>query len=97
VTDGRFCTTLLVRVTRSARRHGWSDEDIRWAVDHRLVMVAVETRQPEALVGLLHLGPARDGRLLEILTIIDDDGEELAIHAMAMRDSYRRLLKEWHP
>jgi hypothetical protein len=85
-----------MRVTRSARRHGWSDEDIRWAVDHRLVMVAVDTRQPEALVGLLHLGPALDGRLLEILTIIDDGGEELAIHAMAMRDSYRRLLEERH-
>lgn len=40
----------------------------------------------------LYLGPARDGKLLEVVTIWRDDGSELAIHAMEMRDKYRRLL-----
>jgi len=30
--------------------------------------------------------------LLEIVTIVRDDGSELVIHAMKMRTSYRRLL-----
>jgi hypothetical protein len=40
----------------------------------------------------LYLGPARNADLLEIVTIVRDDGSELAIHAMRMRPKYRRLL-----
>jgi hypothetical protein len=79
-------------VTRSARRHGWDAEDIRWAVEHALVSVEVATNQPEAVVRVLHLVPARDGRILEVLVIVNDDGEELAIHAMPIRPAYRRMM-----
>jgi hypothetical protein len=40
----------------------------------------------------LYLGPARSATLLEVVTIVRDDGSELAIHAMAMRPKYRALL-----
>jgi hypothetical protein len=40
----------------------------------------------------LYLGPARSAALLEVVTIVRDDGSELAIHAMDMRAKYRRLL-----
>jgi hypothetical protein len=40
----------------------------------------------------LYLGPARNADLLEVVTIVRDDGSELAIHAMKMRPTYRRLL-----
>jgi hypothetical protein len=40
----------------------------------------------------LYLGAARDAALLEIVTIVRDDGSELAIHAMTMRPKYQRLL-----
>lgn len=80
-------------MTQSAVRHGWSRADILWAVEHSLVTVSVTTRQPEGVMGLLHLGPARDGRILEVVTILDDHGEELAIHAMTMRAAYRPLLE----
>lgn len=40
----------------------------------------------------LYLGPARNAALLEVVTIVRDDGSELAIHAMDMRAKYRRLL-----
>jgi hypothetical protein len=40
----------------------------------------------------LYLGPARNGDLLEIVTVARDDGSELAIHAMKMRPRYERLL-----
>lgn len=40
----------------------------------------------------LYLGPARSAALLEVVTIVRDDGSELAIHAMKMRRGYERLL-----
>jgi hypothetical protein len=40
----------------------------------------------------LYLGPARSGDLLEVVTIVRNDGSELAIHAMRMRSKYQRLL-----
>lgn len=40
----------------------------------------------------LYLGPARSAELLEIVTIVRDDGSEVAIHAMKMRAKYQRLL-----
>ena len=40
----------------------------------------------------LYLAPARNAALLEVVTIKRDDGSELAIHAMAMRAKYQRLL-----
>ena len=40
----------------------------------------------------LYLGPSTSGALLEVATIVRDDGTELVIHAMPMRAKYRRLL-----
>jgi hypothetical protein len=40
----------------------------------------------------LYLGPSRSADLLELVTIVRDDGSELVIHAMRMRPKYRRLL-----
>lgn len=40
----------------------------------------------------LYLGPARSAALLEIVTIVRDDGSEIAIHAMGMRSKYQGLL-----
>jgi hypothetical protein len=40
----------------------------------------------------LYLGPARNADSLEVVTIVRDDGSELAIHAMKMRPKYCRLL-----
>ncbi len=42
----------------------------------------------------LYLGSSRAGELLEVVTIVRDDGTELAIHAMKMRPKYQRLLPE---
>jgi hypothetical protein len=40
----------------------------------------------------LYLGPSRSAELLEVVTIVRDDGSEPAIHAMKMRTRYQRLL-----
>ncbi len=51
--------------------------------------MAIEDQDDDAR---LYLGPARNADMLEIVTVVRDDGSELAIHAMAMRTKYQRLL-----
>lgn len=70
----------------SARRHGIADEDIEHATTHAM---AIEDQDDDTR---LYLGPSRSADLLEIVTIVRDDGSELAIHAMKMRSRYQRLL-----
>lgn len=70
----------------SARKHGIADEDIEHATTHAM---AIEDQDDDTR---LYLGPSRSAELLEIVTIVRDDRSELAIHAMTMRPTYRRLL-----
>lgn len=70
----------------SARKHGIADEDIAHAMRHAL---AIDDQDDDTR---LYLGPAGSADLLEVVTIVRDDGSELAIHAMKMRPKYRRLL-----
>lgn len=72
----------------SARKHGVADEDIEHATAHAM---AIEDQDDDTR---LYLGPSRRADLLEVVTIVRDDGSELAIHAMSMRAKYRRLLPE---
>lgn len=70
----------------SARKHGIVDEDIEHAATHAM---AIEDSDDDTR---LYLGPSRSADLLEVVTIVRDDGSELAIHAMKMRAKYQRLL-----
>jgi hypothetical protein len=70
----------------SARKHAIADEDIKHATTHAM---AIEDEDNETR---LYIGPARDAQLLEVVTIVRGDRVELAIHAMKMREQYRRLL-----
>jgi hypothetical protein len=76
-----------VEVHPSALRHGVAVEDIEHAV--RNAMVSDELDDDLRL----YLGPSRSASLLEVIVVVRvGDRPELAIHAMAMRDKYRRLL-----
>lgn len=70
----------------SARKHGIADEDIEHATKHAM---AIDEQDNDTR---LYLGPSRAAELLEVVTIVRDDGSELAIHAMKMRTKYQRLL-----
>ena len=72
----------------SARKHGIADEDIEHAMEHAMV---IEHQDDDTR---LYLGPSRSADLLEVVTIVRDDGSELVIHAMRMRPKYQRLLPE---
>ena len=70
----------------SARKHGIPDEDIHHAAEHAMT---IDDQDDDTR---LYLGPSRSAELLEVVTIIRNDGSELAIHAMEMRPKYQRLL-----
>ena len=70
----------------TAQKHGIADDDILHATRNAMAI----DRQDDDTV--LHLGAARNGELLEVSTILREDGTELVIHAMAMRRSYQKLL-----
>ena len=75
-----------VEIHESARKHAIADEDIEHAIEHAMT---IDDQDDDIR---LYIGPARDAQLLEIVTLLRDDGSELAIHAMDMRAKYRRLL-----
>jgi hypothetical protein len=75
-----------VEIHESARKHRVADEDIDHGTRHAM---AIYDQDDDTR---LYLGPARNAELLEIVTIVRDDGSELAIHAMKMRAGYQRLL-----
>ena len=70
----------------SARKHRIADEDIEHATANAMV---IEDQDDDTR---LYLGPSRSADLLEVVTIVRDDGSELVIHAMGMRAKYQRLL-----
>ncbi len=76
-----------MEVLPSSRRHGIDDEDIQHAIEQALVIEEVA----ENPVRYLLLGPDRAGNPLE-LVVLDRPQGPAVIHAMKMREKYRRLL-----
>ncbi len=76
-----------VEIYASARKHGIADEDIAHAVSNALAVGDQDDGKA------LHLGPDRAGNLLEIVSVVRDDGSEIVIHAMPMRAKYEPFLR----
>jgi uncharacterized DUF497 family protein len=76
-----------VEVHSSARRHGVPDEDIGHALEHAVAWAELGDDPPRYLV----VGPGRSGNLLE-LVLLHTQGDELVIHAMALRRATQREL-----
>ena len=82
-----------MEVHRSARTHGVADADAVHAAGRFLVAYPLQDEGQDGPRRELRLGPDRAGNLLEIVVLLlDDDGDELVIHAMRMRPRYRELL-----
>lgn len=74
----------------SARKHGVADEDITQAADWPHWIEPLEDDDwPHRE---LRLGFDTHARLLELVVLIFEDGDELAIHAMPARKQYWDLL-----
>ncbi len=78
---------LHVEIFASARKHGVADDDIAHAIEHALAV----GEQDDGKV--LYLGPDRAANLLEVVSILREDGSEIVIHAMAMRAKYEPFLR----
>jgi hypothetical protein len=84
-----FRTTISgPEIHDSGRRHGVADDDILHAIDHAL---AFEDAGEDPDHWVL-IGPDTAGYLLEVVVMITTEGNQLVIHAMPMREKYRRLL-----
>jgi len=77
-----------VDIYASARKHGVDDSDIRHAVEQAVAVGEQEDGK------VLYLGPDRAGNLLEIVSVVRDDGTEIVIHAMRMRRGYESFLRQ---
>jgi len=69
-----------VKIADDARKHGVADLDIEHAVRNAIRVLNQGDRD-------LYIGADRAGRLLEVV-VLDDDGETVAIHAMALRPKF---------
>ena len=78
-----------VEIHDSAHRHDVAVEDMLHAVEHS---VAVEDLGEDPDRWLV-LGPDTAGNLLELIVLLNQEGDEIIIHAMSMRPKYRRLLQ----
>ena len=76
-----------MEILPSSRRHGIDDQDVQHGVEHALVIEEVG----EDPLRFLVLGPDRAGNLLE-LVVLDRPQGPAVIHAMKMREKYRRYL-----
>jgi hypothetical protein len=76
-----------VEIRNSAFKHGCDPEDVLHAITNALA-VYDDLDDPY----ILYLGPDTAGTILEVMTAVDEQGEEIAFHAMPMRRKYRRLL-----
>lgn len=76
-----------MRVVHSgALKHGVFEEDIKHAIRHPMRVIPGDDNTR------LYLGPGKNAELLEVITIPQPDGSELAVHAMKMRPKYENLI-----
>ncbi len=87
VAEFRDTISPYVGIFSSARRHGIADDDIRHAVEHALAV----GEQADGKV--LYLGADRAGNLLEVVSVVRDDGSEVVILAMRMPAKYEPFLR----
>ncbi len=79
-----------MEIHRAARRHGVSDDAIRHALGHPIVVVDLDADSdpPKQLA----IGPDIAGNLLEVIVLLLADERVLAIHAMPLRPTLYDLL-----
>jgi hypothetical protein len=78
---------VRVEIHPSALKHDVPIQDVEHAVRNAIVSDDLDDDLR------LYLGPSRSAALLEVIVVVrGGDRPDLAIHAMPMREKYRRLL-----
>ena len=79
-----------LKIVYSARKHGIPDEDIMYVIEHAIEVLEIE-EEPQKL---LYIGFDRSLRILEVITVLKINGEEIVIHAMKATKKVRKIFKE---
>lgn len=84
---------MRVVYTTSAGKHGIGEEDATWAIEHAvLVKLSFQrSRLPDLPDPTLFVGPARDGRLIEVMAVHLDNATVI-FHAMRARKMFLNLI-----
>jgi copper(I)-binding protein len=61
-------------------------------VHHAVAVADVDTNLEADVAAVFYLGPDTSGEPIEVVVIQDDDGNEIAVHAMKMGKRYQYLL-----
>jgi hypothetical protein len=88
----------IVHSTRAARKHGISDEQMRDVIEH--CGLVFDQPAPVGRVGhdrLVYLGDDAHGVPLEVVAVANAAGDRRVIHAMKLREKYRRECEEAVP
>lgn len=78
-----------MKIHDSARKHGVDTADAVYAAEHAVFVADLDDDTPARQ---LRLGFDASGRLLEVVVLRFDSGNELLIHAMKARRQYLDLL-----
>jgi hypothetical protein len=78
-----------VLIHESALAHDVNPDDATYAADHWIFAAPQNDDSP---IPEFRLGFDRHGRLLELVVLIFDSGNEMLIHAMKARNQYLDLL-----
>ncbi|MDV2477308.1 toxin [Rhodococcus zopfii] len=79
-----------MKAHRSALKHGIGEDDGIYAAEHHVYVADLDDDNPARE---FRLGFDPNGRLLELVVLRFDSGNELLIHAMKARSQYFDLLQ----
>jgi len=77
-----------MRILYSANKHGIENTDIEFVYEHSVSSIALSGEHELVMT----FGYDTIGRALEVGYITADSGEDIIIHAMKIRQSYRKYL-----
>ena len=75
-------------IIESAFKHGISEKEIRYVFNNAISSITLEEFPPKIML----FGFDTKGNALEIGVIINDNGDEIIIHAMKLRKSYQKYM-----
>jgi len=93
---------MRIKWTVSARKHGISEDSSRYVIEHcgQYLKIPAPPHSPASLNASrrLYLGDDENGTPLEVIAILVQLDELLVIHAMEMREQFRKRyleVKKW--
>jgi len=72
------------QILPSALQHGFSENDILYAMDHAIVSLEYEGN---FFIILAYIGPVESSVLIEVFSNVDANGNEIIFHAMKLSKS----------